>query len=370
MNVISRNLIIFFTLLSILLVHTLFQASEPVNLEVIDSFKADCAQLAKNDRGLTIVGDDGWLFSKNELRHIGVGEFWGNSAGMSSRAKRVERRDPLPAIIDFKERLDHLGIELIFLPIPPKAIVYPDKISETIGAKYGKDSPRLDFHHQLFYRILRDKGVNVIDLVPEFLANRYDQKGYLYCKTDTHWSGLASIRATKLIALELKNKAWMKDIAKKRFDSEYRTVPIKGDLLRDLQEKEGIADEKLELRFVGTRTSNGLKPVELNPDSPVILMADSHGLIFHAGGDMLAHGAGLADQLALDLGFPVDLIAVRGSGATPARVNLYRRAKREGYLSKKKVLIWCISAREFTESIDGWAKVPVMKKTNPESKKN
>ncbi len=365
MNIISRILINLFTVMSILFVQTLAEATEEVNLEVVDSFKADCAQLAENARGLSVVGDDGWLFSKNELRHISVGEFWGKSAGMISRAKRVERRDPFPAIIDFKERLDRLGIELIFLPIPPKAMIYPDKISETIRAKYGTNSLRFDIHHQQFYRILRDKGINVIDLVPEFLANRYDQKGYLYCKTDTHWSGLATIRAAKLIALELKNKAWMNEITKKRFDTDYRTVRIRGDLLRELQEQEGIEDEKLELRFVGTRTSNGLKPVDPNPNSPVILMADSHGLIFHVGGDMLAHGAGLADQLALDLGFPVDLIAVRGSGATPARVNLYRRAKREGYLTKKKVLIWCISAREFTESVDGWGKVPVLKKTNP-----
>ena len=365
MNIISRILINLFILKGILFVQTLAEAADDVNLEVVNSFKADCGRLAENARELSVVGDDGWLFSKNELRHISVGEFWGKSAGMISRAKRVERRDPLAAIIDFKESIDRLGHELILLAIHPKTMVYPDKISETIKAKYGKTSHRLDIHHQQFYRILRDRGIKVIDLVPEFLANRYDQQGYLYCKTDTHWSGLASIRATKLIAHELKNKAWMKGITKKRFDSEYRTVRIRGDLLRELKEQEGIEDESLELRFVGTRTSNSLKPVDPNPDSPVILMADSHGLIFHAGGDMLARGAGLADQLAFDLGFPVDLIAVRGSGATPARVNLYRRAKRQGYLAKKKVIIWCIAAREFTESVEGWGKVPVLKKTNP-----
>ncbi|MCK4788070.1 MAG: hypothetical protein KAV87_30230 [Desulfobacteraceae bacterium] len=120
----------------------------------------------------------------------------------------------------------------------------------------------------------------------------------------------------------------------------------------------------MKLRFIRTKTRNGLRPVNPDSESPVILMADSHGLIFHIGGDMLVKGAGLADQLALELGFPVDLIAVRGSGATPARVNLYRRARKKGYLAKKKVVIWCIAAREFTESVDGWAKVPVLKRTN------
>jgi alginate O-acetyltransferase complex protein AlgJ len=56
----------------------------------------------------------------------------------------------------------------------------------------------------------------------------------------------------------------------------------------------------------------------------------------------------------------VDLVAVRGSGATPARVNLLRRARTEGYLAKKKVVIWCFGAREFTEA-SGWQKVPVVK---------
>ena len=90
-------------------------------------------------------------------------------------------------------------------------------------------------------------------------------------------------------------------------------------------------------------------------------MGDSHTLVFHAGGDMLAAGAGLADQLAHDLGIAIDVIGVRGSGATPARVNLMRRAKSDpSYLAGKKALIWCFTVREFTEST-GWSKVPVVK---------
>ena len=74
---------------------------------------------------------------------------------------------------------------------------------------------------------------------------------------------------------------------------------------------------------------------------------------------MQARDAGLPDQLALELGFPVDLAAVRGSGATPARVNLLRRAQRDpNYWKTKKLVIWCFAAREFTQS-DGWKKVPL-----------
>jgi alginate O-acetyltransferase complex protein AlgJ len=76
---------------------------------------------------------------------------------------------------------------------------------------------------------------------------------------------------------------------------------------------------------------------------------------------MQAAGAGLADQLALETGLAVDLIGVRGSGATPARVNLLRRARADPeYLGKKKVIVWCFTAREFTESA-GWQKVAIVK---------
>jgi alginate O-acetyltransferase complex protein AlgJ len=89
--------------------------------------------------------------------------------------------------------------------------------------------------------------------------------------------------------------------------------------------------------------------------SPILLLGDSHTLVFHAGADLHGVGAGLADQLAAELGIPVDVIGVCGSGATPARKNLMRRIQADpAYLTGKKVVIWCFAAREFTEST-GWS---------------
>ena len=71
---------------------------------------------------------------------------------------------------------------------------------------------------------------------------------------------------------------------------------------------------------------------------------------------MHAQGAGLPDHLAYQLGFPVDVVAVRGSGATPSRLNLYRRRDN---MKGKRVVVWCLSVREFTEG-QGWRPVPVI----------
>lgn len=80
--------------------------------------------------------------------------------------------------------------------------------------------------------------------------------------------------------------------------------------------------------------------------SPVVLLGDSPGLVFHAGGEMHAQSAGLPDHLAYQLGFSVDVVAVRGSGAAPSQLNLFRlRDKLKG----KRVVVWCFSVREFTK---------------------
>ena len=56
-----------------------------------------------------------------------------------------------------------------------------------------------------------------------------------------------------------------------------------------------------------------------------------------------------------------DVLGVRGSCSTPARINLMRRANADPkYLAGKKVIIWCFTAREFTEG-QGWRLVPVVK---------
>jgi alginate O-acetyltransferase complex protein AlgJ len=111
--------------------------------------------------------------------------------------------------------------------------------------------------------------------------------------------------------------------------------------------------ESLKLRVI---TSEGIK----DENSPLLLFGDSHNLVFDIGGEMHASSAGLASQLAFELKTGVDVMGVFGSGATPSRVNIMRRAKMdENFLKQKKVFIWCLSAREFTEG-SGWSsKVPL-----------
>lgn len=332
-------------------------APDPNDLASV--FRDVCAKKAADaGKSMAVAGADDWLFLNNELRHLGVGPFWGENAAKVSKAKGKDA-DPIPAILDFKKQLDAQGIELILAPVPPKAVIYPDKISDAVKVPAdGKAPARLDSAHQEFYKLLRDQGVNVLDLTDDFLANRMTDDGPMYCRQDTHWSGLACNHAAKRIAEMIRKMDWYGDVKRTEFKQEVVSATIAGDLWNSLEESKRPEKETLKLRKITTDGSALVKP---DPASPVILLGDSHNLIFQAGGDMLASGSGLADQLAYELGLAVDLLAVRGSGATPARINLYRAASKPDYLSKKKVVVWCFTAREFTES-QGWRIVPLTKK--------
>jgi hypothetical protein len=314
------------------------------------AFRAECAKKAGTGEDMAISGSHGWLFLRAELRHVGVGVFWGEAAAKVSKAGSPEKADPLPAIIDFHAQLKDMGIELILAPVPCKALVYADKLG-------GPAEGRLDSVHQEFYKQLAAKGVKVLDLADAFAKER-DKGPALYCKTDTHWSPYACELTARLIKDRLGSPAWLQT-KPGVFKTTAEKLTIVGDLTG------GKGSEELPVRTVTGANESASEDMA----SPVLLLGDSHTLVFHGGQDLHGTGAGLADQLAAELGIGVDVIGVRGSGATPARINLYRRAKADpAYLAGKKVVIWCFAAREFTEGT-GWSLVPFGKlTTRPETK--
>lgn len=329
-----------------------------INLAAAPVFKEVCRQLAESEAHSSVVtGEDGWLFLKEELGHIGLGQFWGEKAAEVSRAKNKKHADPVPAIVKYNKMLAEKGITLYLLPVPPKALVYPDKVAAEISVKDAEPDQAL---YQQMYDILREKGVQVVDLLPTLLEAR--ETDQLYCKTDTHFSGPGLDLFAKAVAEIVKKEPWYSEVSKSEFTSSTQQVTIQGDLSQMKMQKQDpksdqTGSEELALSIVNLKDSQ--TPVESDPKSPVILLGDSHTLVFSAGGDLHAKGAGLFDHLSAELGFPVDLLGVRGSGVTPARIKFYQRSKKDSaYLDGKKALIWCFTARDFTGT-GGWRDIPV-----------
>lgn len=297
-----------------------------------------------------IRGDDpDWFFLVKELRHLGTGEFW----TQPWEDVAANNSDPVPSIREFHDLLAARGIGLILVPVPPKATIYPEKLDKNFapGDVYSA-SPFLDG--------LAKQGIQVIDLEPEFLKRRSaEEEGApgLYCAQDAHYSPTAIEWIADRIAGELESYGLPK---KGEFTlAEPENLTITGDLVAGSQWEGSVQGETFALRKVLQDGETGVTP---DPESPVLLLGDSHTLVFHEGasGGMHCEGAGLPDHLSRMLGLPVDLVGVRGSGMVQARKQLFYKATAQpDYWSRKKVVIWVFSMREFTQSTDRLISIPL-----------
>lgn len=327
----------------------------PAELQPCHDAMSQAVATAAKDNSNVFAGKAGWLYFVPELRSLSVGEFWGESAKTVARATNPADADPLPAILDFKAQCDKAGVELLLMPVPAKATIYADYFSDTIPMVDGIPI-RNDFYQQQFYKLLADNKINVFDVTANFLqARKAGDK--LYCQQDTHWTGRGCEVAAAALYQAVKDRPWLQGKTRTKYQLLESSVKINGDLNEMQPAAMQLAQETIPLQVVKEKTADGWQPVENDRNSPVLLMGDSHTLIYQAGGDMYATGAGFAAQLANEFGFAVDVIGVRGSGATSARINLLRRNDK---MAGKKLIIWCITVREFTEATM-WKNVPVIR---------
>ena len=319
-------------------------------LSVLFSCPARAQAPAKSpSEGAVVEGRDGWLFLGTELRFLGIENFWGGSGKVSQRksgaaASSLGGGGPLPAIVDFDRQLKSVGVRLLLLPVPPKAW---GSAHAPVGNWAGVKADSLGG----FYRELSAQGVEVLDLRPAF-AIREAAGEAMYCKTDSHWSGRGCVVAAQLVAERLRPVLTQSSVA---LSQEWKETSIKGDL-EELSQRKSGGVESLLLRQVSDARGNALSS---DATSHVLLIGDSHTLVFR---EFQGERAGLADQLALETGTVPEVIGTRGSGANAVRLSLFRRSVKDpGYLSAKKVVVWCFTAREFTEADQAWQLIPVMR---------
>ena len=305
------------------------------------SAAADAALYAKNilpkvaPGTITYKADNGWLYNKNELTHLAKGKLADGKVALVSACKRKNHADPRPALKAFNDDLAKLGIKLIVVPVPPKMAAVPCGDLK-IGDAMANLKP--------FYQELREQGLTVLDISEQFKEN----SSAYYCKTDSHWNTVGIALTAGLLAKEISLKG------STSFSVQTSQRQIAGDLAKSLNQQTP-ATENITLQTVHGEI--------INEKSQILLIGDSHTLIFSTGSDMLAEKSGLAELLAVRLNMPIDRIGIRGSAATAVRINLFRKtAKNPEWLKNKKYIIYCFSCREFTEATSGWVKVPVLKK--------
>jgi hypothetical protein len=300
-----------------------------------------------------IEGKDGWLFVKSELDYLAAGSFVGEAAPSANPEAPPEYADPVPAIIELKEQLEERGIELYFVPIPVRPAIYPEGV---LGAERfaGREAvPNLDRHLREVLSVLRERGVQVIDLTPRFRKRREHPKhGPVFVPSSTHWTPYGVSLASRALAREIAALPWYEAVPKQEFRQRWIEKMYSGGTYKGLQSATGESREPdpISRRRIVLKTPSGNRRLELrHPDSPVIVIGDSNTVWWKSSQSALPH------QLAFDLGFAVDVLSTKGGGANETRLNLVRHARAEpNYLDDKRVVIWCFSARAFTGTEEGW----------------
>jgi len=322
---------------------------------------------AMGDDVWAVRGLDGFCFIKSEMRSYSVGKFWGDAsaktaayqpdppaddADPATRAKalkRLARRDPMAAIVSFNAQCKKAGVALILVPVPGKVAIYPDKLDRS--APRGK---RLDVHHKAFYAALRTAGVNVLDITDDMLAMR--ARGVAsHCRQDSHWSPQAVRMTARKLAAIVAGQTWYASAKKADPTVKPTKIAVRGDIVEHMLKDSTLPKEKLDIEVVSVA---GKAIDDRDRTSPLLLIGDSHALVYHTP-PLLARDAGLADLLCAELRLgSIDLVGVMGSGANAPRLSLLRRRDN---MKDKACVIWCISAREITESPDGWHDVTVVR---------
>ena len=289
-------------------------------------FAATCSELAAEAAGRdspVVAGLDGWYFATRELERLGA------PAGGD---------DALSTVVSVHRQLLTAGTALLVVPVPPKSIVYADRLAEHLDVPIP--IPRLDPTLEERYTRLREAGVDVLDLTTRFIRDRFHPDGPLYCRQDSRWSSTGCFVAARAIGEVVAAMPALAEAEPLRFEPRWHTSPIRGDLWRAL----GVgapAPEELRLRAIVQSTPDGWIAAPTDPQSPIALIGDSHTLVFHAGGDHHASGAGLADQLAWEFGRPVALEPT----STPADDDRLATVVRPAALARHtRLVIWAFAA--------------------------
>lgn len=75
-------------------------------------------RLASQGNAEAVIGQDGWLFYRPSVDYI-----------VKPGSSFHRESGPVPAIIAFHEALKAQGVDLILLPVPGKATIYPEYLS-------------------------------------------------------------------------------------------------------------------------------------------------------------------------------------------------------------------------------------------------
>jgi hypothetical protein len=283
-----------------------------------------------------LLGRDGWFFYRPAVQYL--------------IESYTPQADLFQAIVAFRDDLARRGIELLVMPAPNKASVYPEKLA---ARAVDRTEPVNTMTRDVLAR-LREAGVEVLDLFElyEQAKQAPDALAY-YLAQDSHWSPEGMRLAAEAAAHRLVDLGWVQ-----RQPSPYETKPVSvqdyGDVLTMIRVPQ--VERLFEPQYMNcTRVVNAATgaPYADDPNAPVLVLGDSFLRIFErdepGSGGFVAHLAG-------ELGFGLSSIINDGGASTLVRQQLARKPAR---LEGKRVVVWEFVERDIRFGTEGWQVIPL-----------
>jgi len=242
--------------------------------------------------------------------------------------------DPRPVIEAWVEALRARGIRLLLLPTPIKPSIEGVPGRELQNPSYAE-----------WIETARRAGAEVFDPAPLLVSlAATGEPAYLWA--DTHWRPEVVERVAAELAREIERLVELSP-ASGSYRRQTAVLSNRGDLfdLLGLPERQDLVPlEEVEIRRVVDARRQLWRP---DPAAEILLLGDSFTNVYSLPELGWGEGAGLAEQLAVSLGRPVDKLAVNAGGAFGARERLVAElAEGRDRLSGKKIVVWQFAQRE------------------------
>jgi hypothetical protein len=296
-----------------------------------------------------IQGRDGWWFYRPGVRYL--------TEPLPDRTSSHHGFEPaVEAILDFRDQLRQRGIDLLVVPMPGKASIYPDKLTTRL------DGPLTSGPTQRLISALREAGIHVVNLHEAFAEARAmpdDAASPLYLQRDTHWSPQGMQVAVDAVADAIRAMG-IAPGGTAEYDLRDVMIQRRGDIIRMMQipqveklyERQSIDCTQVVSRSTGER----FKP---SASASILVLGDSFLRIYEQDEPQ---SAGFVAHLAYALKQPLDAIINDGGASTLVRQTLERTPQR---LRGKRLVVWEFVERDIIAGREGWQKIEIPESPTP-----
>ena len=287
-----------------------------------------------------VAGAEGYLFYQNSLKYVAGGDL----------EKQRPGKNPLPIIVEFKQQLAERGVDFLFVPVPTKVEIYPEKLDPKFKQL---DGAIVNPFARQFLLHLSQAGVEVVDLLPAFASAKGAAGEPLFQHQDTHWTDRGLRLAADLLGARIRKYPWYAELARSSRVFAVRETSFTrfGDLhsrLPPAEQRKYTPETLLAQQVLGPDQ----QPYDDDPESPIVLLGDSFTAVYEL---MDAEHAGVSAHIARAVGYPLDLVMSYGGGP-----NVRQKLLRRGWdaLSSKRLVIWMMTARDLYDYWEDWEPLP------------